>query len=173
MPVSIITKNALVVRDIDLLTKFSMPEVGLTITTLDDSQRRVMEPGSSPIDERFDALRKCADAGIKTYAFLGPYYPTAGDEELRELASRLKAAGVAEAIFDGLSVKDGVRESIEARLREAASSEAHDEGTVAEMRGAYDALFAGNLTAVYRRMYMTLQEKCGKEGVKLSSFRDL
>lgn len=173
MPVSIITKNALVVRDLDLLTGFSMPEVGISVTTLDDSQRRVMEPGTSSVDERFETLEKCAASGVRTYAFLGPYYPTAGADELERLVERLAGAGVKEAIFDGLTIKDGVKEGIMKRigdLHPGASPEEKD--AAGRMGDAFGALFEQGPGQFYRRMYAELEGHALKAGVKLTSFKD-
>jgi DNA repair photolyase len=91
-PVSIITKSSLVSRDIDILTGFSEVEVGFTITTLNDKERMIMEPCTSPIESRIKALKECSKSGITTYAFLGPLYPTATKEDMDALIEELKNA---------------------------------------------------------------------------------
>ena len=92
-PVCVLTKSDLVVRDIDLLEAFSDCEVGLTVTTLDEHQRRLMEPGAPPVARRLAAMRLLSDSGIPTYAFIGPIYPTSNLDELRELVRRVHEAG--------------------------------------------------------------------------------
>lgn len=72
---SILTKSSLVLRDIDLLSKFNNAEVGITITSLDDDVRKKFEPNSSSVMCRLDALKKLKEAGIRTYVFVGPILP--------------------------------------------------------------------------------------------------
>jgi DNA repair photolyase len=79
-PVTIQTKSALVLRDMELLKKASDIEVGLTVTTGDESVRRIFEPGAPSIEERIAALQELRYAGVKTYAMIAPVLP--GAEEL-------------------------------------------------------------------------------------------
>ncbi len=79
-PVTIQTKSPLVLRDIELLTKFKEIEAGLTITTADEKIRNIFEPKAPPIEERIRALEKMHSIGIKTYAMIAPLLPRA--EEL-------------------------------------------------------------------------------------------
>lgn len=69
------TKSDLIVRDIDLLKQFKNCEAGLTITTADDKIRKEVEPFTSAVTARIDALEKMKEAGIKTYVFIGPIFP--------------------------------------------------------------------------------------------------
>ncbi len=77
--IGIQTKSNLIVRDIDLLKKFTECEAGLTITTLDDNIRKKIEPFTSSIQNRIEALMKLKEAGIKTYVFIGPILPLLTD----------------------------------------------------------------------------------------------
>ncbi len=81
-------------------------EVGLTITSLDDSVRRAFEPGASPIQARLETLKRFSDEGIRTYAFLGPMLPYLSDEHLEELLNIL-ADRVNRLIVDRLNIKCG------------------------------------------------------------------
>ena len=74
-PVSILTKSSLVLRDIDIISKFRDIEVGLTITTDDDKMRKIFEPEAPPVAARIEALKKLHKAGINTYVFIGPMLP--------------------------------------------------------------------------------------------------
>lgn len=74
-PVRILTKSPLVLRDIDLIKTFADMEVGITITTEDDTVRQLFEPHAPPIAERLRALRELHEQGIRTYAFVGPLLP--------------------------------------------------------------------------------------------------
>ena len=111
-PVCVLTKSDLVVRDMDVLEGFSDCEVGLTITTLDEHQRRLMEPGAPPIPRRLAAMRILAEAGIRTYAFVGPVYPTATLNELRNLVRQVHDAGGRYILVDRMNLKSGVWRSI-------------------------------------------------------------
>jgi len=71
----ILTKSDLVLRDMDLLRQFKSCEVGITITTTNDTLRKEIEPSTSSIQKRIEALVKLKAAGISTYVFIGPILP--------------------------------------------------------------------------------------------------
>lgn len=107
-PVCVLTKSDLVVRDLDLIEAFSEAEVGFTVTTLDEHQRRLMEPGAPPVARRLAAMRILSDAGVPTYAFIGPVYPTESLNGLRELVRRVRDSGARYILVDRLNLKRGV-----------------------------------------------------------------
>lgn len=74
-PVTIQTKSALVLRDLDLLKQFDSIEVGFTITTDDEKIAGLFEPNAPTIGARILALQKLHKEGIKTFAFIGPILP--------------------------------------------------------------------------------------------------
>jgi DNA repair photolyase len=76
-PITIQTKSALVLRDIELLRQASDIEVGFTITTGDESIRRLFEPNAPSIKERVKALNELHLAGIRTFAMIAPMLPEA------------------------------------------------------------------------------------------------
>jgi DNA repair photolyase len=76
-PVTIQTKSPLVLRDIEILCRFKDVEVGLSITTADESMRKIFEPGAPPIDKRVHALDVLHSRGIKTFAMIAPILPGA------------------------------------------------------------------------------------------------
>ncbi len=71
-PVSILTKSPLITRDMDILTNFKELEVGLTLTTINDPKRKILEPNAPTIESRIEALKNLSREGISPYAFLGP-----------------------------------------------------------------------------------------------------
>ncbi len=79
-PVTIQTKSALVLRDVELFEKANNIEVGLTVTTGNEGVRQLFEPGAPTIDERIAALHELHLAGVKTYAMIAPMLP--GVDEL-------------------------------------------------------------------------------------------
>lgn len=95
-PVGIITKNALVTRDIDLLgelAKHNAASVAVSITTLDESIARKLEPRTNTIARRFDAVRQLSEAGIPTAVMMAPIIPGLTDSDIPGLVERAKAAG--------------------------------------------------------------------------------
>ena len=79
-PVSVLTKNALLRRDLPLL-QGRPADIGVTLTTLDETLRRVIEPKASPTVERIEVLREAAERGISVWTFLGPFLPMLTDTE--------------------------------------------------------------------------------------------
>lgn len=75
------TKSSLVLRDLELLQKFSNVTVGMTIITLDEDLRQRLEPGADSIEARLAALQTLHAAGIATYIFVGPILPLLTDWE--------------------------------------------------------------------------------------------
>ena len=106
-PTNIQTKSTLVLRDLDLLQRFSDIEVGFTITTIDDEIRGIFEPHASPVEKRLEALRVLSDSGIPTYAFLGPMLPYLSEEGLEGLLRELAQIGVDRVLVDRLNIKAG------------------------------------------------------------------
>ncbi|HSQ92667.1 MAG TPA: radical SAM protein [Methanoregula sp.] len=76
-PVIIQTRSPLVLRDMDIFTSARDFEVGLSITTADDSIRILFEPDAPPIPDRLHALEILHNAGIRTYAMVAPVLPGA------------------------------------------------------------------------------------------------
>jgi len=75
LPVNILTKSPLVVRDLDIISRLDEVSVGLTITSDDDDVRKIFEPAAPPVSARIEALKKLHIAGIETYVFIGPVLP--------------------------------------------------------------------------------------------------
>jgi DNA repair photolyase len=75
LSVNILTKSPLVLRDMDILKTLAGAEVGLSVTTDDDSIRAAFEPGAPSVGLRIKALATLRENGIKTYAFIGPVLP--------------------------------------------------------------------------------------------------
>lgn len=75
LPFTILTKSESVLNDVDLFKGYGKCRVGLTIVTLDDTLRRSIEPKTSPIQGRIEALRELHHAGIYTYCSVEPILP--------------------------------------------------------------------------------------------------
>jgi len=112
-PLGIITKNHLVVRDIDLLKKLAevnAVHVTLSITTLDYDLAGIMEPRTSRPERRLDAIRKLSDAGISTGVNIAPVIPGLIDYEMVKIMEEAKAAGAYCAGFQLLRLPYGVKD---------------------------------------------------------------
>lgn len=107
-PVSIQTKSSLVLRDLDLLKRFTQADVGITVTTLDDEARRLYEPFSSPPERRIEALRRLAKEGVKTWAFVGPILPGATGNSIRQLTESIAGTGVKRILVDKFRIRPGI-----------------------------------------------------------------
>ena len=95
-PVVIITKNHLVTRDIDLLSELARHDavsVAVSLTTLDDDLRRVMEPRTSPPKRRLAAIEKLADSGVLVGVLTAPIILGLNDHELPNLLRSASGAG--------------------------------------------------------------------------------
>jgi DNA repair photolyase len=109
--VSVLTKSPLVVRDIDLLTQLRTKEVGMTITTTDDRTSRELEMRAPLASARLDALRQLHEAGIPTYAFIGPLLPHFFDRPdlLEELFAAVADTGVTSLFVEHINLKPYIR----------------------------------------------------------------
>ncbi len=99
-PVSIVTKSALILRDIDILKKMAeknLVRVSLSITTLDRKLARTMEPRASTPSRRLEAVKLLSEAGIQTSVMAAPMIPALNDHELERILEASKAAGALEA----------------------------------------------------------------------------
>ena len=99
-PVGIVTKSALVVRDIDILQRMAsrnLVKVALSITTLDRKVARAMEPRAATPPRRLDAIRQLSEAGIPTQVMVAPIIPGLNDHEIEEILDTAHAAGARDA----------------------------------------------------------------------------
>ena len=95
-PVAIITKNRLVVRDIDLLRDLAAHNavaVNISVTSLDPNLQRVLEPRTSSPQARLDAIRELRNAGIPTGAMVAPIIPGLTDHEVPRILDACAKAG--------------------------------------------------------------------------------
>ncbi len=99
-PVGIVTKSALVTRDIDILAPMAaqgLAKVAISVTTLDRRTARAMEPRASTPGRRLDAIRQLAEAGIPTGVMVAPIVPVITDSEIERILEAAHAAGATEA----------------------------------------------------------------------------
>ncbi|TPI21969.1 MULTISPECIES: PA0069 family radical SAM protein [unclassified Mesorhizobium] len=99
-PVGIVTKSALVTRDIDILSRMAergLAKVALSVTTMDRMLARTMEPRASTPTKRLEAIRQLSDAGIPASVMVAPIIPGLTDPEMERILDSARAAGAREA----------------------------------------------------------------------------
>ncbi|MCC6575693.1 MAG: PA0069 family radical SAM protein [Planctomycetes bacterium] len=178
-PAAIITKNALVTRDIDILgelAKHNCIAVNVSITTLDEDLRRTMEPRTSTAEKRLEAVAKLNAAGIPCGVMTAPIIPGLTDHEVMPL---VEAAGKAGAKWVGYTVmrlphglKDlftqwvethfpGRKNKILNRVREIRGGELNDPRFGSRMKG--EGIFADYIAKVHRMA----REKAGIPTIRM------
>jgi len=121
-PFSILTKSALVLRDLDVLAEAARRttvSVNLSIGTLDEAVWRATEPGAPHPRRRLDAVRALADAGIRTSVLVAPVLPGISDtpDRLEEVVTAAVEAGARSVTSIMLHLRPGVREHFLGWLR--------------------------------------------------------
>ena len=95
-PLTIVTKNALVARDLDLLAELArrnLVVVYMSVTTLDAAMARSLEPRAAAPWRRLEAVRSLTDAGVPVGVLVAPIIPFINDESMEHILEAAKAAG--------------------------------------------------------------------------------
>ncbi len=101
-PVMIVTKSAMVMRDIDILAPMAekgLAKVGLSVTTLDRKLARLMEPRASTPAKRLEAIKALTEAGIPATVMMAPVIPALNDHEIERVLDAGKTAGASHASY--------------------------------------------------------------------------
>lgn len=101
-PVGIVTKSALVLRDIDILASMArrdLVKVALSVTSLDHRLSRKMEPRASAPGRRIDAIARLAEAGVPVAVMVAPIIPAINDSEIEAILARAADAGASAAAY--------------------------------------------------------------------------
>lgn len=121
-PVAIITKGALVRRDLDLLIELSRnakAQVFMSIAFSDDRMSKLIEPGAPRPSVRLRALKELSDAGIATGVGVAPVIPGLNDVQIHEVLKLAAAAGAKRAFMTLLRLPGEVQEVFLPRLERA------------------------------------------------------
>lgn len=171
-PVGIVTKNALVSRDLDILESLAakkLVHVFLSITTLDSRLARQLEPRTATPEARLKTLSLLSDAGIPTGAMVAPVIPGLNDEEIPQILSSAEQAGAmcasyvllrlphsVEPVFlDWLNRNEPLKVSrVESLIRSTRAGKLNDGAFNSRMRGtgAYADLIKKSFN-VFRNQY--------------------
>jgi DNA repair photolyase len=101
-PVGIVTKSALVVRDIDILSRMAargLVKVAISVTTLDRTIARKMEPRAATPQRRLEAIRALSAAGVPVAVMTAPIVPAINDSEIERILAASREAGAGEAAY--------------------------------------------------------------------------
>ncbi|MBP1859477.1 PA0069 family radical SAM protein [Rhizobium herbae] len=101
-PVMIVTKSAMVMRDIDILAPMAekgLAKVGLSVTTLNRKLARLMEPRASTPSKRLEAIKALSEAGIPATVMMAPVIPALNDHEIERVLDAGKTAGATQASY--------------------------------------------------------------------------
>jgi DNA repair photolyase len=164
-PVTVITKNHLVTRDVDLLAKlasFGATAVLISITTLDKSLAMKMEPRTSTPQRRIAAVRELTQAGVAVGVMTAPMIPGLNDQEMPAILSEAVNAGAQFAGYTALRLPFAVKELFESwlerhfpdrkekvlnRIRDMRGGKLNDSEFGSRMRGA--GIWAEQLKAMF------------------------
>jgi DNA repair photolyase len=153
-PISIITKNALIVRDLDVIAGMAahdLVHVNISVTTLDAALVRVMEPRTSTPAARLRAIAALRAAGVPVRVLVAPIIPGLNDTEIPAILEAVRAAGAQHAIFTMLRLpltvapvflewlartQPGRAEKIEGRIRGMRQGRLNNPQFGARMRGS-------------------------------------
>jgi DNA repair photolyase len=152
-PVGVITKNALITRDIDLLAKmahFNTISVSISVTTLDAQLAATMEPRTSAPHAKLRAIRELSEAGVPVTAMVAPIIPGLTDSEVPAILEAVAAAGAMSASYILLRLPWNVRpvflewltrtqpskkQLVESRIRATRNGEINNADFGSRMRG--------------------------------------
>jgi DNA repair photolyase len=144
-PVTVVTKNALVTRDVDLfgdLASLGAAAVFVSVTTLDAGLARRLEPRTSPPSRRLEAVGVLAAAGVPTGVMVAPVIPGLNDHEIPAILAAAARAGARHAGYVPLRLPGAVGPLFEAWL------DRHEPGRKAKILGRIRALRGGKLNEV-------------------------
>jgi DNA repair photolyase len=141
-PVGIVTKSALVLRDLDILARMAernLARVALSVTTLDADLARKMEPRAATPMRRLETLRRLSQAGVPTTVMVAPIIPALTDNEIERILEAAVTAGVQSAGYVilrlPLEVRDLFKEWLTANYPDRAN---HVFKLIRDMRGGKD-----------------------------------
>ncbi|PZD77446.1 PA0069 family radical SAM protein [Mesonia sp. K7] len=112
-PTGIITKNSLILRDLDLLKQLAernLIRVSLSITTLEEKTRRMVEPRTTTIKQRFKTLETLAENNIPVNVMMAPIIPGINSHEILKLAKKVSDLGASSIAFTVVRLNGAIAE---------------------------------------------------------------
>jgi len=179
-PVGIVTKSALVLRDLDILARMAkrnLVKVAISVTTLDPKLARTMEPRAATPPRRLDALRQLAAAGVPASALVAPVIPALNDAEIERILEAIAATGVRHAGYVLLRLPLELRDLFREWLNENYPDRAqHVFKLIRDTRGGkdYDSTFGKRMTGSGPIAWMIgrrFEVACERLGFNLTSVK--
>jgi len=176
-PVGIVTKSALVTRDIDILARMAkrnLAKVALSVTTLDPKLARIMEPRAATPTRRLEALRQLSQAGVPTSVMVAPIVPAINDAEIERILDAAAAAGVQGAGYVTLKMPFEIKDLFREWLREHfPDKEKHVISLVRDLHGGkdYDSTWGRRMTGAGPYAWMIgrrFEVACEKLGLNVA-----
>ena len=179
-PVGIVTKSALILRDLDILARLAernLFKVAISVTTLDPALARTMEPRAATPARRLEALRQLSAVGVPTAVMVAPVIPAINDMDIERILDAAAVAGVRGAGYVllrlPLEVRDLFVEWLNANYPDRAT---HVMKLIRDMRGGkdYDSTWGRRMTGsgpyawMIGRRFETACEKLGLNKNKAS-----
>jgi DNA repair photolyase len=180
-PVGIVTKSALVLRDLDILARMAkrdLVKVALSVTTLDPKLARVMEPRASTPLRRLEALRQLVKAGVPASTMVAPIIPAINDAEIERILEAASAAGVRHAGYVLLRLPLELRDLFSEWLKENfPDRHNHVFKLIRDMRGGkdYDSKWGTRMTGtgpiawMIGRRFEIASERLGFNATRVST----
>ena len=184
-PISLITKNAMVTRDIDLLSKLAslqLCKVAISINSLDQELTKVLEPACSAPAARLEAIQKLSHADIPVHVMVAPIIPGLNDNEMPSVLKAAAAAGAKSASYNMIRLPLAVEtvfmdwikrhrpshaDKIESRLRSVRDGNLNQSEFRIRMRGT------GPLADQISALFKITRQRCGMNTSLLESRTDL
>lgn len=151
-PVGIVTKSALVLRDLDILARMAardLVKVAVSVTSLEAKLARVMEPRASTPPRRLETLRQLVKAGVPASVMVAPVIPALNDAEIERILEAVAATGVRQAGYVLLRLPLEVRDLFREWLMENYPDRyRHVFKLIRDTRGGkdYDSTFGRRMT---------------------------
>ncbi len=141
-PLSIVTKSAMIERDIDILAemaKHDLVQIAISITTLDHDLARTLEPRASAPQRRLQTVARLSDAGIPVAVLAAPLIPVLTDSELEKILSAARQAGADWADYVLLRLPHELKELFQDWLNQHQPLKAeHIKSRIRDCRGGRD-----------------------------------
>ena len=170
-PVNLITKGALITRDIDLLARLAsrgLCSIAVSLPTMDDALKRIMEPRVPSAEARLKAIEALTSSGIPTSVLMAPLIPAINDSEIEKILQAAARAGASDAHYIFLRLPYEVKhlfvewlhahfpdraEHVMSLVRQASSGRDYDNrfGIRQTGRGAYADMLGKRFRAASRR----------------------
>jgi len=120
--VSLLTKSPLIIEDIEIIGRLLAPDVGVTLTSTDEVISHIFEAQAPLPSTRLDILKRFNQAGIPTYAFVGPLLPHFRflPHKLEQLFSQIAATGTTQIYVEQINLSAYIRKRLDSVMRDAA-----------------------------------------------------